>query len=350
MSTTNHKIGIVIPTLNEAENIERLLDQVQLGIDKCSIYVVDGGSNDGTQRLVERLGGKHTNLFLVLNPQRIQSAGINKVVLNEEFDHDIFVRVDAHCDYPEGYVFTIVDLLKSNKADTVVVPMRTVHRRGGFQKAAAAAQNSILGNGGSAHRSATTRSGWTEHGHHAGFKTAKFKELGGYDASFATNEDAEFDLRVIRSGGRIWLAGDVVIDYFPRDNFDALAKQYFAYGTGRAQTIKKHQVRPALRQLAPAVVTAGVFGSIIAWPIFALLGLTALELLAWATPFVYAGSCLAAGWLVSKKSEEKFLTKERLYVGFAAIGMHMNWGAGFLKEIAFGRKFSKTKQPKIGRL
>jgi len=44
------KFSIIIPTLNEAENIERLLKQLQNHATSSlrEIIVVDGGSNDGT--------------------------------------------------------------------------------------------------------------------------------------------------------------------------------------------------------------------------------------------------------------------------------------------------------------
>lgn len=47
-------LSLVVPTLNAARSLERSLASVQGGVDE--IVVVDGGSNDGTQALAERLG------------------------------------------------------------------------------------------------------------------------------------------------------------------------------------------------------------------------------------------------------------------------------------------------------
>jgi len=58
---------------------------------------------------------------------------------------------DAHCLYPDNYAAKVLDALEKNKADCVVVPMLTIGRTR-FQYAVAAAQNSVLGTGGSAHR------------------------------------------------------------------------------------------------------------------------------------------------------------------------------------------------------
>ncbi len=66
----------------------------------------------------------------------------------------------------------------------MVVPLRTIGVTP-LQRAIAAAQNSRLGNGGSAHRLGGI-SGYVSHGHHAIFDRREFLRVGGYDESFST--------------------------------------------------------------------------------------------------------------------------------------------------------------------
>ena len=56
-----------------------------------------------------------------------------------------------------------------------------------------------------------------EHGHHAAFDRKAFLAVGGYDESFTHNEDAELDIRLRKSGAKIWLCSELGIAYFPRD-------------------------------------------------------------------------------------------------------------------------------------
>ena len=128
--------------------------------------------------------------------------------------------------------FALLEALARTGADSVVVPMDAVGV-GCFQRAVAWVVDTPLGSGGSAHRGGK-RSGFVDHGHHAAFKAARFRELGGYDEAFSHNEDAEFDRRLADAGGRIWLDADIRIGYFPRATPGALWRQYWNYGRARA--------------------------------------------------------------------------------------------------------------------
>ena len=156
----------------------------------------------------------------------------------------------------------------------------------GFQRAVAAAQNSRLGNGGAPHRTAP-RSGPVAHGHHAAFDRAFFDRLGGYDAHFSHNEDAEFDYRALRAGGRIWMCAEARVEYYPRDRPMALLHQYIRNGRGRARTLLLHRPAP---QCPPdgAGPAAALPGGLAAF--WRRCG-TALR----SPPLAYAALCLAAG-------------------------------------------------------
>jgi hypothetical protein len=68
------------------------------------------------------------------------------------------------------------------------------------------------------------------------------------------------------------LSRDIVVHYFPRDSFKALAKQYYKYGRGRARTLIKLGTFPTLRPMLPFLMTTGA-ATLLAlpplWPIAA---------------------------------------------------------------------------------
>jgi succinoglycan biosynthesis protein ExoA len=314
------KVLVVIPCLNEEDHLEGLLHKLITTnfIKELRFVIVDGGSTDRTPQIAQALATSHTNVNYLQNPKRIQSAAINLAITTYGKDADYLIRIDAHADYPERYCETLLAEAQQTGADSVVVAMRTIGKEG-FQRAVAAAQNSKLGNGGSAHRVIGKAGRWIDHGHHALMRIAAFRAIGGYDESFRHNEDAELDMRLQKMGYKIWLTGNTTQTYYPRTAPLDILKQYIGYGFGRASTILKHRSKMKIRQLLPVFVApAALLACFAPWA-----SITALPFLAWAV------ICLAyGGWLAVKAGDSVIATS-----GPAAMLMHFGWSLGFWKAV-----------------
>jgi len=73
-------VTVVLPTLNEAGYIEtclRTLLDDPFPRDRLEVFVVDGGSSDGTRAIVERLRSEFPFVRLLDNPKRLQGAAFN---------------------------------------------------------------------------------------------------------------------------------------------------------------------------------------------------------------------------------------------------------------------------------
>jgi succinoglycan biosynthesis protein ExoA len=326
--------AVIIPTLNEIAHIEGLLGHLLAEPAEVvgQILVADGGSTDGTREAVERIARDEPRVRLVDNPDRIQSAGVNRAVALADPRCDAIVRVDAHAGYPQGYAASLLASLEASRADTVVVRLVT---RGFscFQRAVAAAQNSRVGTGGSAHRMGLV-SGFVDHGHHAAFRRAIFEGAGGYDTSFEANEDAELDARIRARGGRIWLDVVIPVTYYPRDTVRGLARQYFRYGSGRARTLLKHGERLRPRQMLPPVVLLAMAASLIGALVFPMLLIV---------PVAYASALLVAALAMAVEEQSACV----LLAAPALATMHMAWGAGFLRRMATAKR--QAAQPMVHR-
>lgn len=322
---------IVVPCLNEEAHLPALLDLLIAGSPRARIVVADGGSHDRSRAIVQERARSHPRLALLDNPARIQSAGVNAAVRAWGTGHRWLVRVDAHCSYGDGFVTGLLAAAARTGADSVVVPMRTIGRPG-FQRAVAAAQNSVLGTGGSPHRH-VGRGQFVDHGHHALCRLALFCEVGGYDETFVANEDAELDHRIGLAGGRIWLEPALAIDYYPRSRPLALLRQYVRYGSGRAKTLKRHRMRIKARQLLPLAVPPAVLLACAApaWPLLALPGL------------IWATACLVTGARLAVRRRERDVAAS----GFAAMLMHLGWGAGFWRELVLGGTATSGRLPPL---
>ncbi|MES2497059.1 MAG: glycosyltransferase family 2 protein [Pseudomonadota bacterium] len=305
---------IVIPCLNEASNLPRLLDQLIVDGSGADIVVADGGSTDGSLDIVAAYQRRYRNIHALSNPRRIQSAGVNLAVTRMGHGKTWLLRIDAHCDYPQGYMAGLLASAERRDATSVVVPMIT---RGHdcFQRACAQAQNSLIGTGGSPHRH-VGEGRYVDHGHHALMRIDLFLQVGGYCEAQSHNEDAELDLRLRAAGGRIWLEPSQAVVYHPRKTAGALLRQYFKYGDGRARTMRLHATKLKPRQAVPLLVPV----ALAVLPFALLHPIFALPALGWAL------ICLVYGLLLGVKARSICAMAS----GFAAMLMHLGWGSGYL--------------------
>ncbi|XUU60708.1 glycosyltransferase family 2 protein [Erythrobacter sp. HA6-11] len=309
---------VVIPCLNEAAHLPRLLQDLLADPKADMIVVADGGSSDGSRTIVSDLAADNARIALLDNPDRIQSAGVNRAVAQYGEGYHWLVRIDAHSFYPEGYVSTLLDAAEKNRARSVVVPMVT-RAQGCFQNAVATAQNSVIGTGAAAHRHVQDQGKFVDHGHHALMEIEAFKHVGGYCEAMHCNEDAELDFRLGQANVSIWLEPAATIGYLPRSSPSALWRQYLRYGQGRARNVRRHGGRLRLRQILPLFVPFA-FLSLLLSPISAIAAVPAL---------FYIAAILLFGVVVGAKAGSAC----GLLCGIPAIIMHAAWGTGFLQEL-----------------
>ena len=250
-------VTIVIPCLDEEDYIDNVVQAAtaqQWPLDKMEILVVDGGSRDRTRVMVEELGRRDERIRLLENPGRFQSAGLNVAIRAAR--GAVICRMDAHAEYAPNYVAASVEALRATGAMNVGGAARPL-ARSPYQQAVAAMLRSRLGFGGSAYRDAS-REGWVESVFNGCFRREVFDIVGMYDPLARTNEDAELNQRILEAGGGVYLARSIIAHYYPRDTLRGLARQYFAYGQGRARTLLKRRRLLSLRPIVPFLALATV--------------------------------------------------------------------------------------------
>ena len=313
---------VVVPCLNEEKHIEGVITGLLAEADRINlrIIVADGGSTDRTRATIQRLADADHRIVPMDNFRRIQAAAVNAAVRKHGNGAEFLIRVDAHAGYPARYCEQLLNVQARTRADSVVVTMRTEGCTC-FERAAAAAQNSILGHGGAAHRGeAACR--WVDHGHHALMTIDAFMTVGGYDESFSHNEDAELDARLTAAGFHIYLTGETQVTYYPRGSAIALFRQYFNIGRGRAHNFLKHRKNAKLRHL----ILAGVA------PVLCLYVLTPLSSVFAIPVLVWVLLCLGYGLVLGFRQRDLCAAA----AGIAAIAMQAGWSFGFFAGLKTG--------------
>ncbi len=313
-------ISIIMPCYNEEKHIYNAIQSLLDGHfdNSCELIVVDGKSSDWTRVIVQDFIDQGLNIRIIENEKKRQAGGLNLGI--SEAKGKYIVRADAHCVYPPGYVKKCVSLLEETEAANVGGIMLPKGRTS-KQKAIAIALKHPVGVGDAKWHTGNYR-GYVDTVYLGTFRKSLFDEIGMYDTTCKTAEDAELNLRILKTDKKIYQDSSIKVTYFPRESFWGLATQYFRYGRGRCYVVLKHKKITSWRQILPVLLVVSLLLSIglsIWWP-------TTLYF-----PLVYILSLLLIATFSWPK--KKIPLGQRFFMGVSWGIMHVTWGIGFLSQL-----------------
>ena len=317
-------VSIIVPCYNEQATIRLLLEALYVQTyprEKLEVIIADGLSTDSTRGEIKAFQKTHPDLRLhiVDNPDRDIPAGLNRAI--ESAQGEIIVRLDAHSmPYPD-YVARCVEDLEAGLGDSVggVWEIQPGAQHWQARSIAAAAAHP-LGVGDARYR-VGGQAQVVDTVPYGAYHRSLIKRIGRYDQTLLSNEDYEFNTRVRRSGGTIWLNPSIRSIYIARKSFRSLARQYWRYGYWKARMLRRYPYTFRWRQLSGVFVLSflflgilGIWFSLARWILGVELG-------------VYALALLAVGVQETFKKRDFALF---LGVPLAIATMHLSWGAAFL--------------------
>src|SRR5215831_85201 len=244
-------VSIVVPCRNEADHIEAALRSIlaqETSPGGFEVIVADGMSDDGTPSILSKLAKEDSRLRTVDNPGGIVSTGLNAAIRLAQ--GRTIIRMDAHTSYAPDYIRQCAELLAETAADNVGGPW-VAQGKGRVGKAISAAfQSSFATGGGRAHD--PNYSGPVDTVYLGCWPREVFDRIGMFDEELVRNQDDEFNLRLARSGGKIWQSTRIKSWYHPRETLRQLFSQYVQYGYWKARVMQKHKLPASVRHLIPA--------------------------------------------------------------------------------------------------
>lgn len=257
-------VSVIIPCLNEESFIGKCLDSIianDYPVDRLEVLVVDGKSEDGTRKIVERYAQRYPFIRLLDNTKKLTPCALNIGIKNAK--GEIIVRMDAHSSYERNYISKCVRCLKEYNADNVGGMWITVPRNNSFvAKAIAHSLTHPFGVGNAHYRIGKTQEPrWVDTVPYGCYYKEVFKRVGLFDETFPRNEDTEFNARLRKAGGKILLVPEIVIKYYTRSTYKAFCKHQFDNGLKVAKHLKLNRAIFSWRHFIPFIFVLSLIGS-----------------------------------------------------------------------------------------
>ncbi len=327
MKKESPSVSIILPTRNEEKYIQQSLENIFAQTypkDKIEVILIDGMSSDRTREIAQKFPVR-----ILENPKRYIYPGLNIGIKNAQ--GEIIMRVDARTFVPKDYVQKCVQTLLLTRADNVggmeapFIPAQA----GLVQRAVGLAMTHPFGAGNAPFRVSRKR-GSADSVYLGCFRKEIFDKVGMFDEkAFVIAEDADFNWRIKKAGGKVYLNPDIIAYHLPRDSFSNLWEQYLRYGSARAAFFLKHKALK-FRQIIPPTL-------LLSLPILILLGF--INYIFLYVLVLLVGAYLATDIIVSLSlafRQKNIMLFFALMLVFPC--MHFAWASGFLNRMTYKPK------------
>lgn len=121
-----NKILVIIPAYNEAENIEKVVDNLIMNYPQYDYVVINDGSSDTTRDVCRERGYQYLNLSINLGIGGAVQTGYKYA---KDKGYDIAVQMDGDGQHDISYLEKMLPVLENGEAD-VVIGSRFINREG----------------------------------------------------------------------------------------------------------------------------------------------------------------------------------------------------------------------------
>lgn len=253
-------LSVICPIYNEEKYIAKCIESIikqDYPKEDLEVLFVDGMSTDRTREIVEQYATSFPYIRLIDNPKRIVPPAMNIGI--KAAKGEIIIRLDAHAIFPDNYFSQLAHYLIKLNADNVGGVCRTLPINDSIVcQSIASVLSSRFGMGNSHFRVGATEIMEVDTVPFGCFKRELFDRIGYFDEELTRNQDDEFNGRIIKNGGKIYLLPFLTIDYYARDTIKKVWKMFYQYGLFKPLVNKKLGSPATIRQFFPLCFVSGL--------------------------------------------------------------------------------------------
>jgi len=257
-------VSLVIPMRNEEAYIANCLRSIlaqDYPLERMELLFVDGCSTDRTAAILTEAAQTTPQIRVLHNPDRTAPYALNVGI--RAASGEVVVILGAHAEYAPDYVSLCVDTLRSVNCDNAGGVLNT-RGKGFMGEAIAGALSTVFGVGNALFRLAP-RSGYVDTVPFGAFRRDLFDRVGLYDERLTRNQDNEFNYRIRKSGGKIYMNERIRCTYYCRNSLRALMRNGYQNGHWNVVTMYLCPGSMGLRHFVPLAFVLATAGLPLLW-------------------------------------------------------------------------------------
>lgn len=319
-------VSIVVACRNEEKYIANCVNGFLSGtVANIEVIVVDSMSEDRSLEILRGIAARDARLRILSNPDKITPKAYNIGVRAARAPR--WAIFGAHSIPAKDWVERNLAALEANPSAAAVGGVLETVSDTFVGRAIAAVMSSVFGVGNVRFRVGGAP-GYTDTVVFAVYRREVSDRYGIFDEIFATNQDDEYNLRLIAHGEKLYFDPSIRARYYARSTWRKALDQYWRYGRYKVDVFRRNGRIGGIRQLVPAAWVAFLVLS-------ALLGIfvPAVNRMAAAVIAIY----LLLGIIFMARTARQCGLSAILFLPVAA-SIHLAYGLGTWRG-AFARRF-----------
>lgn len=225
------KIAFITTILNEEKNIILLLNSILSQTKRPDeVFIVDGGSKDGTVRIVKEWRSKIRSEEFRNKIKIVVMSGNRSICRNEAIRRsrsEIIVCSDSGCILEKNWIKNITFPFKNPKVDVVA----------GFYKGLSQSifEKSLIPYV-LVMPDKVNPEKFLPSARSIAFKKYIWQRIGGFSSEFSSNEDFVFARKLRKYGANIIFKKNAIVYFFPRKNIKEAFLMFFRFAAGDSES------------------------------------------------------------------------------------------------------------------
>ena len=231
---TDYLFSIIVPSFNRSEELVELIesfDKQVIDKDKFEVLIVDDGSTDGTEKIINNFICR-MNFQMRFLKREHEGPGPARNFGMAQAKADYFLFIDSDCIADNNWLSEIEKSIEKEKPDAFGGPDGVLPTFSPLQKAIDYSMTSFLTTGGMRGHSKKKLAKYYPRSFNMGVHRKIYETLGGM-GTLRHGQDLEFSRRIIASGAKVIPIPEAKVYHKRRTSLKKFFRQMFNWGVAR---------------------------------------------------------------------------------------------------------------------